>query len=159
MHENSYFGLLKNNDTSIPLEQHPTKDTNDGHTNGSLTVVWRDWDNIIKNHPKMVYVSSIDPGEIKGPHIHTKRESHFTCIEGKVVFILKDKDGSYKEIISSDEKPVMVYVPKKMPSAHVNLSNKTSKILALADIAWKPNDNEMKNITFDDYDWKKWKNN
>jgi len=159
LHENSYFGLLKNNDTSIPLEQHPTKDTNDGHTNGSLTVVWRDWDNIIKNHPKMVYVSSIDPGEIKGPHIHTKRESHFTCIEGKVVFILKDKDGSYKEIISSDEKPVMVYVPKKMPSAHVNLSNKTSKILALADIAWKPNDNEMKNITFDDYDWKKWKNN
>ena len=159
MHENSYFGLLKNNDTSIPLEQHPTKDTNDGHTNGSLTVVWRDWDNIIKNHPKMVYVSSIDPGEIKGPHIHTKRESHFTCIEGKVVFILKDEDGSYKEIISSDEKPVMVYVPKKMPSAHVNLSNKTSKILALADIAWKPNDNEMKNITFDDYDWKKWKNN
>ena len=159
MHENRYFGLLRNNDISIPLEQHPTKDTNNGHTNGSLTVVWRDWDNIIKNHPKMVYVSSIDPGEIKGPHIHTKRESHFTCIEGKVVFILKDEDGSYKEIISSDEKPVMVYVPKKMPSAHVNLSNKTSKILALADIAWKPNDNEMKNITFDDYDWKKWKNN
>ena len=159
MHENNYFGLLSNNDTSIPLEQHPTKDTNDGHTNGSLTVIWRDWDNIIKNHPKMVYVSSIDPGEIKGPHIHTKRESHFTCIEGKVVFILKDEDGSYKEIISSDEKPVMVYVAKKMPSAHVNLSNKTSKILALADIAWKPNDNEMKNITFDDYDWKKWKNN
>ena len=100
MHENNYFGLLTNNDTSIPLEQHPTKDINDGHTNGSLTVVWRDWDNIIKNHPKMIYVSSINPGEIKGPHIHTKRESHFTCIEGKVIFILKDEDGSYKEIIS-----------------------------------------------------------
>ena len=157
MHENSYFGLLRNNDTSIPLEQHTTKDTNDGHTNGSLTVVWRDWDNIIKNHPKMIYVSSINPGEIKGPHIHTKRESHFTCIEGKVIFILKDEDGSYKEIISSDEKPVMVYVPKNVPSAHVNLSNKISRVLALADVAWRPNDNEIKNITFDDYDWDKWK--
>ena len=157
MHENSYFGLLRNNDTSIPLEQHPTKDINDGHTNGSLTVVWRDWDNIIKNHPKMIYVSSINPGEIKGPHIHTKRESHFTCIEGKVIFILKDEDGSYKEIISSDEKPVMVYVPKNVPSAHVNLSNKISRVLALADVAWRPNDNEIKNITFDDYDWDKWK--
>ena len=144
---------------TIDLEKHETKDTQDQHVNGSLTVVWRDWDNIIKNHPKMVYVSSINAGEIEGPHIHTKRESHFTCIEGKVVFILKDEDGSYKEIISSDEKPVMVYVPRNTPSAHVNLSNKTSRVLALADIPWRPNDNEMKNTAFDDYDWKKWKNN
>ena len=157
MRENNYFALLGSHDSSIPLEKHPTKAIDDGHTNGSLTVVWRDWDNIIKNHPKMVYVSSINPGEIKGPHIHTKRESHFVCIEGKVVFILKDEDGSYKEIISSDEQPVMVYVPKNIPSAHVNLSNKVSRILALADIAWRPNDNEIKNITFDNYDWDKWK--
>jgi dTDP-4-dehydrorhamnose 3,5-epimerase len=34
-----------------------------------------------------------------------------------------------------------------------------SRILALADVAWKPNDNEMDNVTFDDYDWKKWKLN
>jgi dTDP-4-dehydrorhamnose 3,5-epimerase len=27
----------------------------------------------------------------------------------------------------------------------------------LADIAWRPNDNEMENLTFDDYDWQKWK--
>ena len=157
MRENNYFALLGSHDFSIPLEKHPTKAIDDGHTNGSLTVVWRDWDNIIKNHPKMVYVSSINPGDIKGPHIHTKRESHFACIEGKVVFILKDEDGSYKEIISSDEQPVMVYVPKNIPSAHVNLSNKVSRILVLADIAWRPNDNEIKNITFDNYDWDKWK--
>ncbi len=139
------------------LEKHSTKDIHDGHVNGSLTVIWRDYDNLITNHPKMIYVSSVEPGEIKGPHIHTKRESHFTCIEGKVIFILKDEDGSYKEIISSDEKPVMVYVPKNVPSAHVNLSNKISRVLALADVAWRPNDNEIKNITFDDYDWDKWK--
>ena len=157
MDENNHFELLSDNDTTIPLEQHPTKDTSDGHTNGSLTVIWRDWDNIIKNHPKMVYVSSINSGEVKGPHIHTKRESHFTCIEGKVVFILKDEDGNYREIISSDEKPVMVHVPKNVPSAHVNLSNNISRILALADIAWRQNDNEMRDTTFDDYDWKKWK--
>ena len=72
------------------LEKHPTKDTNDGHINGELSVVWRDWDDIIKNYPKMVYVSSINPGEIKGPHIHTKRTSHFVCIHGKVIFIIKN---------------------------------------------------------------------
>jgi dTDP-4-dehydrorhamnose 3,5-epimerase len=29
--------------------------------------------------------------------------------------------------------------------------------LALANPAWRPDDDEMKNVTFDDYDWKKWK--
>jgi dTDP-4-dehydrorhamnose 3,5-epimerase len=35
------------------------------------------------------------------------------------------------------------------------LSDKTSRVLTLADLAWKPNDNEMINVSFDDYDWEK----
>ena len=141
---------------SIKLETYETKDINDSHTNGSLTVIWRDWDEIIKNEPKMVYVSSVNPGEIKGPHIHTKRSSYFTCIHGEVVFILKNKSGKYIEIHSSEKNPTMIIVPKGIPSAHVNLSKNVSRILTLADVSWKPNDNEMENQTFDDYDWKKW---
>ena len=139
------------------LEKHVTKDVNDGHNNGELTVVWRDWDNIIKNHPKMVYVSSINPGEIKGPHIHTKRTSYFVCIHGKVVFIIRNNDGTYSEIESSAEYPILVCVPKNIASAHINLSTSISRVLALTDISWKPNDNEMINTTFDNYNLKKWK--
>jgi len=138
------------------LETHLTKDVTDSHENGSLTVIWRDWDKIIKNPPKMIYVSSVNPGEIKGPHIHTKRDSYFICIHGKVVFIIKENDGNYREIISSEDEPVLVYVPKNFSSAHINLSNSVSRILTLADLAWKPNDNEMKNTHFINYDWKKW---
>ncbi|EPA05246.1 WxcM-like domain-containing protein [Candidatus Nitrosarchaeum limnium] len=139
------------------LEKHETKSVIDSHVNGSLTVIWRDWDEIIKNHPKMVYVSSVNPGEIKGPHLHTKRNSYFVCIHGKVVFVIKDEQGNYKEIESSEENPVLVYVPKNIPSAHINISDDVSRVLALADIAWRPNDNEMKNVSFDDYNWNKWK--
>ena len=148
--------MLNRDEVAIDLEVHQTKAITDQHVNGELTVVWRDWDKIIKNEPKMIYVSSVDPGEKKGPHLHTKRDSHFVCIHGKVVFILKDKNGEYVEIESSDEKPVMVFVPKNIASAHVNTSNSISKVLALADIAWRPNDNEMENVSFDDYDWSKW---
>ena len=142
--------------SSIKLDMHPTKDISDQHINGNLTVIWRDWDNIVKNEPKMVYVSSINPGEIKGPHLHTKRNSYFVCIHGKVVFIIKDTNGKYHEIQSSDENPVLIHVPKNYSSAHINLSNSVSKVLVLADIAWRPNDDEMKNVSFDDYDWSKW---
>jgi len=142
----------------IPLETHETKDVNDQHVNGKLTVVWRDYDNLIKNPPKMVYVSSVNAHEIKGPHIHTKRESYFVCISGKVIFVIKNQDGSYSEIESSEDKPTLIHVPKNIASAHINIHNDISHVLTLADIAWKPNDNEMINTIFDDFDWKKFDN-
>ncbi|MBI3639004.1 MAG: WxcM-like domain-containing protein [Thaumarchaeota archaeon] len=142
---------------AIKLEMHQTKDVKDHHINGSLTVIWRDWDKILANEPKMVYVSSVNPSEIKGPHLHTKRDSYFVCIKGKVVFVVKDLEGKFHEIESSEEDPVLVQIPKNYPSAHINLSNQISSVLALASIAWRPNDNEMINVSFDDYDWEKWK--
>ena len=141
---------------TIKIETHKTKDIKDGHINGSLSVIWRDWDKKIDYEPRMVYVSTVNINEIKGPHIHTKRNSYFTCIHGKVVFIIKDTDGKFYEIESGEENPIMVFVPKNIPSAHINISDKSSSVLALADVAWKPDDDEMVNTTFDDYNWKKW---
>lgn len=147
------------NDTiwSIKLEKHETKDIVDQHVNGSLTVIWRDWDQILEVPPKMVYVSSVNPGEVKGPHLHTKRDSYFVCIRGKVVFVAKDLSGKYHEIESSEQEPVLIQVPKNHPSAHINITDQISTVLTLADLAWRSNDNEMKNVSFDDYDWSKWK--
>ena len=104
----------------------------------------------------MVYVSSVNPKEIKGPHIHTQRDSYFSCIHGSVMFIIKNLDGSYTEIESSAENGLMVFIPKNIASAQINTSIGISRILVLADLAWKPNDNEMHNTTFDNYDWEKW---
>lgn len=139
------------------LEKHNTKDILDNHVNGSLTVVWRDWDDVLKINPKMIYVSSVNPGEIKGPHIHKKRTSFFTCVHGKVTFILKEKSGNYVEIELNYDDPVMICVPNNIPAAHINTSETVSRVLVMADIAWKPNDDEMMNAEFTDYNWNKWK--
>lgn len=141
----------------INLEKHETKDIYDNHTNGSLTVIYRDYDDIIKNELKMVYVSSVNSGETKGPHLHKKRNSYFTCIHGKVVFIIKKENGGYLEIKSDSEKPTLIKVPKGIPSAHINSSNEIGRVLVLTDVAWRSNDNEMENVKFLDYDWSKWK--
>tara|TARA_Y100000590_G_C15703901_1_gene1007842 strand:+ start:1652 stop:2107 length:456 start_codon:yes stop_codon:yes gene_type:complete len=140
----------------IDLEKHVTKDIKDGHVNGSLSVIWRDWDEILHEHPKMVYVSSVNPGEIKGPHIHQKRDSYFSCIHGKVTFVIKTEDG-YVEIESDSDHPNLIYVPKNVASAHINNSKNVSRILVLANVSWKPNDNEMVDTIFDDYNWNKLK--
>ena len=140
----------------IRLEKHDTKDINDSHVNGELTVIWRDWDEII-NVPKMVYVNSVDPKQVKGPHLHENRITYFYCTDGKIVLIIQDKKGEFHEIEADSEKPILVSVSNGIAAAIVNPSNNIAKVLVLADIAWKPNDNEMKNIKFEDYDWNKWK--
>ena len=141
----------------IELEKHVTKDIHDSHTNGDLTVIWRDWDNIIKKTPKMVYVSSVNPGEIKGPHLHKNRTSYFSCIHGKVVFIIQDEDGIFEEIEVDSRASILICVPNGIASAHINVGKEQARILVLADIAWKPNDNEMIDVKFSDYDFNKWK--
>jgi dTDP-4-dehydrorhamnose 3,5-epimerase len=142
----------------LDLEKHETKDVHDSHINGELTVIWRNWDEIIKK-PDMVYLNSVNPGEIKGPHIHKNRTSYFYCIDGKMVIIIQNKDGKYHEIETDSTEPKLVSVSNGVAAAIINPSKNASKILVLADIAWKPNDNEMINTTFTDYDWNKWKKN
>lgn len=133
-----------------------TKDIHDGHQNGNLTVIWRDWDKILKNEPKMIYLTSVNPKEVKGPHLHLKRTSYFTCVEGKVMIVVRDSDNLIHEIECDSKKPRLICIPNNIASAHINISNSISKVLVLADIAWRPNDNEMTNVTFDNYNWKKW---
>ena len=141
----------------VDLEKHQTIDTTDSHINGELTIIWRDWDNIITNHPKMIYVNHINPGEIKGPHLHKNRTTYFSCIHGSIVLVIQDNDGRFHEVKADSEKPTLISVRNGVAAAIVNPTDDISKVLVLADIAWKPNDNEMKNIDFENYDWNKWK--
>tara|TARA_B100000315_G_scaffold206147_1_gene200411 strand:+ start:116 stop:568 length:453 start_codon:yes stop_codon:yes gene_type:complete len=138
------------------LETHKTKDISDLHINGELTVIWRNWDKII-NNPEMVYLNSVNPGEVKGPHIHKNRTSYFFCLHGKMLIIIQDKDGKYHEVETTSDEPKLVCVSNGIAAAIMNPSENISKVLVLADIAWKPDDDEMINVKFEDYDFKKWK--
>ena len=149
--------MEKEDFTVFELETHETKDILDDHKNGELTVIWRNWDEII-NEPNMIYLNSVNPGERKGPHIHKNRTSYFFCLQGKMIIVIRDKSGNYHEIEADSETSKLVAVSNGIAAAIINPSKNISKILVLADVAWKPNDNEMENTTFEDYDWKKWEN-
>jgi len=138
------------------LETHKTKDVIDSHINGELSVIWRNWDSLI-NEPEMVYLNTVNPREVKGPHIHKNRTGYFFCIEGKIVIVVQDKNGKYHEIEADAKNPKLISVSNGIAAAIINPSNEISKILVLADISWKPDENEMSNVKFDEYDFNKWK--
>jgi len=56
----------------------------------------------------------------------------------------------------NSKNPKLVSVPNQIAAAIVKTSHEISQVLVLADVAWKPNDNEMVNAVFDNYDFKKW---
>jgi len=149
--------MEKEDFTVFELETHETKDILDDHKNGELTVIWRNWDEII-NQPNMIYLNSVNPGERKGPHIHKNRTSYFFCLQGKMVVVIQDKNGKYHEVEANSETSKLVAVSNGIAAAIINPSKDISKILVLADVAWKPNDDEMKNTIFENYDWNKWNN-
>ena len=71
--------------------------------------------------------------------------------------VIQKKSGEYEEIRTNADRPVLIVIPKNVPAAHINVNDGVSRILTLADLSWKPNDGEMNNISFNDYDWDKWK--
>ena len=147
--------MAEQNFSVLDLEKHETKDVKDSHINGELTIIWRDWDEIIKN-PQMVYLNTVNPGEIKGPHTHKNRTSYFFCIDGGMVIVIQDKEGEYHEIKTDSTESKLVCVPNGISAAIINPTKQISKILVLADISWKPDDDEMLNTTFSHYNWSKW---
>lgn len=120
----------------IKLKKCSTRDINDKHVNSSLTMVWQDYDDIIKKQPKMVYVSSVNSNEIKDPHLHTKRNSYFLCIHGKVVFVIKERNNGYKEMELGEDGHTLVFVPKNVPSIYINLSVGILRVLILIALSW-----------------------
>ena len=139
------------------LEVHQTKDIKTENINGELTIIWRDWDKII-NQPQMVYLNLINPHEIKGPHLHKKRTSYFYCLEGQITLVIRDSKMNYHEVTVNSSEPKLIQVQKGIAAAIVNNSKNISKVLVLADISWKPDDNEMESVNFNNYEWKKWRN-
>ena len=77
-------------------------------------------------------------GNIAGKHRGWKERLLF-----KIIF-----DKSFNQVDYS--------IPKNYSSAHINLSNEPSIIMALVNPSWKPDNRDEHNVTYDDYDWNKW---
>jgi len=139
----------------INLELITTKDVRHGHQNGVFIPVWRDWDKEYEHDPKMVYVTTCFPGELKGPHLHKTRWSYLTVLKGKVAFIVKT-DAGFKEYVISDEKPQTLVIPAGIPQAHVNIGAVDAIVMNLCTPAWHPDNQDNYTADYGDYDFAKW---
>jgi dTDP-4-dehydrorhamnose 3,5-epimerase len=128
---------------------------NDGQENGFLIPLVNVHDGFFQDgkFPKQVYLTTVKPGMIKGPHLHFIRTGFFTCIKGNVKIVLKI-DGKYEEFYSGDSYNYLsVEIPTGVPAAIQCLGDEEAFILNMPSPAWTKDMNDEHTADFSDYEF------
>lgn len=126
-----------------------------GMPNGYLVPIYNIHDNFYPNgiEPKQVYLTAIDKGCIKGPHLHYIRTGCFTCINGNVAIVLKTDIGYQIFKSGEDFDYLSVQIPAGIPAAIKNLSDRTALVINTPYPAWTPEMNDEHTADFSDFDF------
>lgn len=115
--------------------------TNDqrGFYNGWLLPLWHvDDDELIEQ----VYLTVIEDGMAKGPHLHLRRRGRFTCVKGNVLVVTL-QEGSYHEFWSGEEHGfAVVRVPLGVPAALYNQGDELAYVLNMPSPPWRVGDED-----------------
>jgi hypothetical protein len=140
---------------TIRVQKHPKLITKsrDGTPNGYLIPIYNLNEEFFVGgaEPKQVYLTVINSGKKKGPHLHFIRTGFFTCIKGNVKIVLK-LEGGYKEFFSGESYDFLsVEVPIGVPAMLVNQGKEDAFILNMPNPAWTPTMNDEHDADFSDY--------
>jgi dTDP-4-dehydrorhamnose 3,5-epimerase len=129
--------------------------TEQGDVNGYLVPLYNIHDKFFEEgkEPQQVYLTTIKPGKIKGPHLHFIRTGCFTCIKGNVRIILKI-EGQYKVFFSGEDHDYRsIIVPTGIPAAVQCLGSEEALMLNMPQPAWTPDMNDEHTADFSDFDF------
>ncbi len=131
-----------------------TKDEHGG-TNGFLVPLYNIHDKFFApgKEPQQVYMTTILPGTVKGPHLHFIRTGFFTCIKGNVRVVLKTGNG-YEVFFSGEEHDFLsIEIPTGTPAAVQCLGEVEAHVLNMPNPAWTPEMNDEHTADFSDFDF------
>ncbi len=131
-----------------------TKDA-DGNANGYLVPVYNINEKFYPagEEPQQVYMTTVKPGTIKGPHLHYIRRGCFTCIKGNIRVVLR-VEGEYQVFFSGEDYEYQsIEIPKGIPAALQCLGDEEAMVLNMPFPAWTPEQNDEHSADFSDFDF------
>ena len=141
---------------TLTHKKYETK-TEEGDINGFLVPLYNAHEKFFAEgkQPEQVYMTTIQPGKIKGPHLHFIRTGFFTCIKGNVRVILK-VDNEYQVFYSGeDHEYTSIEVPTGVPAAVQCLGEEEAFLLNMPNPAWTAEMNDEHTADFSDFDFSK----
>ncbi len=127
----------------------------DGQANGFLVPLYNIHENFFQpgKEPQQVYMTTILPGLVKGPHLHFIRTGFFTCIKGNVRIVLKVGNEYQVFFSGEDHEYTSIEVPTGVPAAVQCLGNEEAYMLNMPNPAWTPEMNDEHSADFSDFDF------
>lgn len=114
----------------------------DGEYNGWLLPIWNATESDYR--PDQLYLTVVNPGCVKGPHLHLKRAGRFVCVKGNVKIVTRTLDA-YTEHFTGDEVTngfQVVSVPPGVAAAIYNVGDVPAYVLNMPTPAWTPEDQD-----------------
>lgn len=88
-----------------------------------------------------LYAFSIEPGQRRGDHYHTRKREWFTCVHGEARVLLTDTaTGEDRVVLLSAREPSIVYCGPGLAHALVNETDSTSVIVSYGSEEFHPED-------------------
>ena len=139
---------------TITHKKYTTK-TEEGDVNGFLVPLYNIHDKFFSpgKEPQQVYMTTIQPGKVKGPHLHFIRTGFFTCIKGNVRVVLKVDDKYHEFYSGEDHEYRSIEVPTGIPAAVQCLGEEEAFMLNMPNPAWTPDMNDEHSADFSDFDF------
>lgn len=127
----------------------------DGQANGFLVPLYNIHEKFFQpgKEPQQVYLTTILPGLVKGPHLHFIRTGFFTCIKGNVRIVLKVGNEYQVFFSGEDHEYTSIEVPTGVPAAIQCLGNEEAYMLNMPNPAWTPEMNDEHSADFSDFDF------
>lgn len=131
-----------------------TYDSN-GDDNGYLVPIFNENKNFLNNNNylKQVYLTTIKPNKIKGPHLHFKREGMFTCIKGNIRVVTKENNNYQTFFSGEDYEYKSIHIPKGIPAAIQNIGIVDAMVINLPSPGWSEEMKDEHTSDFSDFDF------
>jgi len=141
----------------IRTQSHKKFETkgDDEKANGFLIPIYNVHDGFFTEgkEPQQVYMTTILPGTVKGPHLHFVRTGFFTCIKGNVRVVLKTDSGYQQFFSGEDHEFLSIEVPTGVPAAVQCIGDEEAYLLNMPNPAWTPDMNDEHTADFGDFDF------
>lgn len=112
-----------------------------GVRNGTIVSLFNTSEDPVLSRPGQVYLTTVKPGMMKGPHLHKERTGRFACVHGEVLIVVRDDKGEYHQCWSGEHRGIQtVTVPFGMAAAIYNVGVIEAKVIVMPTEPWNPDD-------------------
>ena len=127
----------------------------DGVANGYLVPIYNIHDGFFPEgkEPQQLYLTTVLPSMVKGPHLHYIRMGCFTCIKGNIRVVLKMTEGYQVFFSGEDYNYLSIIIPTGTPAALQCIGNTEAMVLNMPNPAWTPDMNDEFSADFSDFDF------